>query len=195
MSLLDDEEVMIESNLWDDFKSAAILDGIKYYLEQIKAMRYSFDVSLDNMITAMNRLEAKLKLDISEISEIGHGKRYFIGYDYTMFPKGDLVDMTIKFKLFDSEKYAVKRGIIPSTYTTGGYDISKKNQIGNYKIFSVFEHQPKIHKTDHPMKYSYSVLDIGIKDTNGGWLTYTIEDLVNKTANKHTVELKEYELD
>jgi hypothetical protein len=192
MSLLDDEEVMIESNLWDDFKSAAILDGIKYYLEQIKEMRYSFNVSLDNMITAMNRLEAKLKLDISEI---GHGKRYFIGYDYTMIPKGDLVDMTIKFKLFDSEKYVVKTGLVPSTYMNGGYDTSKKNQIGNYKIFSVFKHQPKIHKTDHPMKYSYSVLGLGIPDTTGGWLTYTIEDLVNKTANKHTVELKEYELD
>jgi hypothetical protein len=192
MSLLDDEEVMLESNHWDDFKSVAILDGIKYYLEQIKEMRYSFNVSLDNMITAMNRMDAKLKLDISEI---GHGKRYFIGYDYTMIPKGNLVDLTIKFKLFDSEKYVVKTGVVPSKYMTGGYDISKRNQIGNYKIFSVFEHQPKIHKTDHPMKYSYSVLDIGIKDTTGGWLTYTIEDLVNKTANKHTVELKEYELD
>ena len=122
-----------------------------------------------------------------------------------MIPKGNLVDLTIKFKLFDSERYvvktgivkkrAIKTGIMPGSYTDEVIDTSRKNQIGNYKIFSVFEHQPKIHKTDHPAKYTYKALNIGIKGTTGGWLTYTIEDLVNKTVNEYTVELKEYERD
>jgi hypothetical protein len=175
MSLLDDEEDLIENNIVMDYR---ILDCLKDFLK-INSFTNEYLITLQKASKCgyFRDPNFKFSLDLSEYKESSY--KYYIGIDYMNLP-----GMYCKFavKLFDAQNITPNANII-RTYSKSldlmFDDTSKRNFVGNYKILN----------TSFLLQYLYGYIGPTPTgnyeyDSREGWLMFDIRNFLNPN-NSH----------